>query len=56
MSTSPSRGKSSLPESDEEVQISRLFSLYQSLDGKLEEQKTVQHQLEKSLGLQGGLA
>nr|DAN21207.1 MAG TPA_asm: Tail tape measure [Bacteriophage sp.] len=40
--------------SDEEVQISRLFSLYQSLDGKLEEQKTVQHQLEKSLGLQEG--
>ena len=40
--------------SDEEVQISRLFSLYQSLDGKLEEQKTVQHQLEKSLGLQDG--
>ena len=40
--------------SDEEVQISRLFSLYQSLDGKMEEQKTVQHQLEKSLGLQEG--
>lgn len=40
--------------SDEEVQILRLFSLYQSLDGKLEEQKTVQHQLEKSLGLQEG--
>ena len=40
--------------SDEDVQISRLFSLYQSLDGKLEEQKTVQHQLEKSLGLQEG--
>lgn len=40
--------------SDEEVQISRLFSLYQSLDGKLEEQKTVQHQLEESLGLQEG--
>lgn len=40
--------------SDEEVQISRLFSLYQSLDGKLEEQKTVQYQLEKSLGLQEG--
>lgn len=40
--------------SDEEVQISRLFSLYQSLDGKLDEQKTVQHQLEKSLGLQEG--
>ena len=40
--------------SDEEVQISRLFSLYQSLDGKLEEQKTVQRQLEKSLGLQEG--
>ena len=40
--------------SDEEVQISRLFSLYQSLDGKLEEQKSVQHQLEKSLGLQEG--
>ena len=40
--------------SDEEVQISRLFSLYQSLDGRLEEQKTVQHQLEKSLGLQEG--
>lgn len=40
--------------SDEEVQILRLFNLYQSLDGKLEEQKTVQHQLEKSLGLQEG--
>ncbi len=40
--------------SDEEVQILRLFDLYQSLDGKLEEQKTVQHQLEKSLGLQEG--
>lgn len=40
--------------SDEEVQISRLFNLYQSLDGKLEEQKAVQHQLEKSLGLQEG--
>lgn len=40
--------------SDEEVQILRLFSLYQSLDGKLEEQKAVQHQLEKSLGLQEG--
>ena len=40
--------------SDEEVQILRLFDLYKSLDGKLEEQKTVQHQLEKSLGLQEG--
>ena len=40
--------------SDEEVQILRLFNLYKSLDGKLEEQKTVQHQLEKSLGLQEG--
>lgn len=40
--------------SDEEAQISRLFRLYTSLDGKLEEQKTVQHQLEKSLGLQEG--
>ena len=40
--------------SDEEVQILRLFNLYQSLDGKLEEQKKVQHQLEKSLGLQEG--
>ena len=40
--------------SDEEVQISRLFNLYQSLDGKLEEQKSIQHQLEKSLGLQEG--
>nr|DAS72839.1 MAG TPA: Tail tape measure [Caudoviricetes sp.] len=40
--------------SDEEVQILRLFNLYQSLDGKLEEQKAVQHQLEKSLGLQEG--
>lgn len=41
-------------QSDEEVQILRLFDLYKSLDGKLEEQKTVQHQLEKSLGLQEG--
>lgn len=40
--------------SDDEVQILRLFDLYKSLDGKLEEQKTVQHQLEKSLGLQEG--
>lgn len=40
--------------SDEEVQILRLFDLYKSLDGKLEAQKTVQHQLEKSLGLQEG--
>lgn len=40
--------------SDEEVHILRLFDLYKSLDGKLEEQKTVQHQLEKSLGLQEG--
>lgn len=40
--------------SDEEVQIERLFSLYKSLDGQLEKQKTVQHQLEKSLGLQEG--
>ena len=40
--------------SDEEVEILRLFDLYKSLDGKLEEQKTVQHQLEKSLGLQEG--
>ena len=40
--------------SDEEVQIIRLFNLYQSLDGKLEEQKSIQHQLEKSLGLQEG--
>lgn len=39
---------------DEEAQISRLFRLYTSLDGKLEEQKTIQHQLEKSLGLQEG--
>ena len=40
--------------SDEAVQIERLFSLYKSLDGQLEKQKTVQHQLEKSLGLQEG--
>lgn len=40
--------------SDEAVQIERLFSLYKSLDGQLEAQKTVQHQLEKSLGLQEG--
>ena len=40
--------------SDEEVQIERLFSLYKSLDGQLEKQKTVQHQLENSLGLQEG--
>lgn len=40
--------------SDEEVQIERLFSLYKSLDGQLEAQKNVQHQLEKSLGLQEG--
>lgn len=40
--------------SDEEVQIERLFALYKSLDGQLEKQKTVQHQLEKSLGLQEG--
>ena len=39
---------------DEEAQISRLFRLYTSLDGKLEEQKNIQHQLEKSLGLQEG--
>lgn len=40
--------------SDEAVQIERLFSRYKSLDGQLEKQKTVQHQLEKSLGLQEG--
>lgn len=40
--------------SDEAVQIERLFALYKSLDGQLEKQKTVQHQLEKSLGLQEG--
>ena len=40
--------------SDEEVQIERLFALYKSLDGQLEAQKNVQHQLEKSLGLQEG--
>ncbi|WP_455107146.1 tape measure protein [Porphyromonas sp.] len=40
--------------SDEAVQIERLFSLYKSLDGQLEKQKTVQHQLEQSLGLQEG--
>ena len=40
--------------SDEAVQIERLFDLYKSLDGQLEKQKTVQHQLEKSLGLQEG--
>lgn len=40
--------------SDEAVQIERLFSLYKSLDGQLEAQKNVQHQLEKSLGLQEG--
>ena len=40
--------------SDEAVQIERLFSLYKSLDGQLEKQKTVQHQLENSLGLQEG--
>lgn len=40
--------------SDEEVQIERLFALYKSLDGQLEKQKTVQHQLENSLGLQEG--
>lgn len=40
--------------SDEAVQIERLFALYKSLDGQLEAQKTVQHQLEKSLGLQEG--
>ena len=40
--------------SDEEVQIERLFALYKSLDGQLEAQKNVQHQLENSLGLQEG--
>lgn len=40
--------------SDEAVQIERLFALYKSLDGQLEAQKNVQHQLEKSLGLQEG--
>lgn len=40
--------------SDEAIQIERLFALYKSLDGQLEKQKTVQHQLEKSLGLQEG--
>ena len=40
--------------SDEAVQIERLFALYKSLDGQLEKQKTVQHQLENSLGLQEG--
>ena len=40
--------------SDEAIQIERLFDLYKSLDGQLEKQKTVQHQLEKSLGLQEG--
>ena len=40
--------------SDEAVQIERLFSLYKSLDGQIEKQKTVQHQLEQSLGLQEG--
>ena len=40
--------------SDEAIQIERLFDLYKSLDGQLEAQKNVQHQLEKSLGLQEG--
>lgn len=40
--------------SDEAVQIERLFDLYKSLDGQLEAQKNVQHQLETSLGLQEG--
>lgn len=40
--------------SDEAIQIERLFALYKSLDGQLEAQKNVQHQLEKSLGLQEG--
>ena len=40
--------------SDEAVQIERLFALYKSLDGQLEAQKNVQHQLENSLGLQEG--
>ena len=40
--------------SDEAVQIERLFDLYKSLDGQLEAQKNVQHQLENSLGLQEG--
>ena len=39
---------------DEAIQILRLFDLYKSLHGKLDEQKTVQHQLERSLGLQEG--
>ena len=40
--------------SEESQKLLRLFDTYKALHGQVEEQKTIQHQIERSLGLQEG--
>ena len=40
--------------SEESQKIIQLYNTYKSLNGQVEEQKTVQHQIERALGLQEG--